>query len=272
MTLTPAPIAIISSSDRVAPIDACIRQPSTTVRASFEVELAPGTEIISEHLKQILANYLSIKYPPCAEFRRLVVTEGLHSTGDLQQDGGAIRLGEITIEPTDEGCAAKSTLASSCRVINAGIEVFGGDGAAIESSINTSLQSMTLHNEAIVIQLMNVGIVDLRVVDSATAGSDKEKSEANSFTASANENGDAGRETMAIVLSVAGVSLVLVAMLAWGSGWRRRRSHLAYSPTLDEQGYGSHRDGNAAFGTYSDGPQYGFADSTPINSSNVASC
>lgn len=272
VTTTEAPIMVIASSDRVTPGDACTGQPSTNVTISLEVELAHGTEKISDDLTQILANYLSDEYPPCAESRRLLVIEGHSSRRDLQQVGGVIRLGVITLQETDEQCVAQSALASSCRMVNAEMKVFGGAGAATESSIDTSLQSMATNDEVIVNRLIEVGIVDLRVVDTATPRSDEEKSEANSTTNSADRNGESGRETMAIVLSVTLVSLVLVAILGWGSGWRRRRSHLAYFPTLEEQQYDSYRDGNANIGAHLDRPNYGFADSSPINSSTIAEC
>ncbi len=271
--VTPAPIVVIVNSDRVATIDTCIGQPSTNVTVSFEVELAAGTETLSDGLTQFLANYLSLEYPSCAESRRVLATgEGEDSTKQFQQGGGVMRLGAITVEETGERCVARSVLASSCRKANAEIEVFGDAGDAT-NILGTSLQSLTKDDEEIANQLMMAGIVHLRVVDTTTAASSDEiSSEANSSATSADGNGESGRTRMAIILSLTAVSLVVVVIMVGGSRWRRHRSNLQYAPTFDEQDYGAKTEENTDMGTSSVGAKYGFADSTPIHSSTFASC
>jgi hypothetical protein len=280
-----APITLLPvRSEPVAPVDVCVGQPSARMTVYLEVELAVGKEDFSDDLARILGIALSVEYPSCDGSRRRQAARGDDSMRDLQSDGGVTRMGAITVEETEGRCDAHSMLARSCRRAEANIDVFGG-GDDATGSIGTSLKSITGDNERIANELRMSGILDVRVVNTPIGGSTTpvtsdqttSTSDINSSNSSpAGGRSESGRATMAIVLSVLGVSVVLVVILRRGSRLRRRHRRtnlMEYAPTFDApQGDDSNADADADVGAYSPSVAYGFADSTPINSSTVASC
>lgn len=234
---TPAPSPDVASAPGSVPPSAvllaervisCTGSTNTPVSITLEVELAVGKTNYAKDLEQALTNALASdeSYSMCDPSRRLAETKASSHEGRHLQDSPSILLSPVIVTETQQSCMAQGTSASSCVVATAEMEAFGTQDSRI---IAASVDSIAKSDDTFDTKLKMNGIMDVRVVPNTNRATNIESS--NSAISATSSTVRSKQTILAIVCSVAAVTLVVALILRRGS---RRRRHLWYGPTMEE--------------------------------------
>jgi hypothetical protein len=207
---------------------ACAGSANTPISITLEVELALGKTEFAKDLEHAITTALAADggYSMCDPSRRLAEIKA-SSYGIRELEENRILLSPVIVTETAQSCSATDPTASSCRVATAEMEAFGTYNSQI---IAASVDAIAKNDASFDTELKMNGIMDVRVVPDTNRGINNVE-ESNPAASNPKSTVRSTQTVVAIILSVAAVTLVVAIILRRGA---RRRRHLWYGPTMEE--------------------------------------